>query len=74
MGYMKSIGSERMSGELGWVAFIGGLLIAAALLFGVIANRRRSDHDRRRTEEGTKALYAKMDRQDKVSDPDPEKF
>ena len=63
-----------MPGGLGTIAFVGGILIALALLFGVISNRRRSNADRRRTEEGTKNLYSKMDRQDKVSDPDPTNF
>ena len=63
-----------MGGGLGWIALIGGVLIAIALAFGVVANRRRSSADRRRTEEGTQRLYRDMDRQDQVSDPDPEKF
>lgn len=57
---------------IGLVALVGGFLIAAALIFGVIMNNRRSKADRHRTEDGTKNLYASIDRQDKASDPDPE--
>ena len=60
--------------DLGMVAAIGGFLLAAVILYGVITNRRRSNADRRRTEEATKDLYARVDRQDKVNDPDPAKY
>ena len=61
-------------GGIGMVAAIGGILIAAVLVFAVISNRRRSNADRRRTEEATHNLYRKMDREDQASDPDPKNF
>jgi hypothetical protein len=57
--------------NIGTVAAIGGLLLAVVLLYAVISNMRRSQSDVRRTEEATKDLYARVDRQDKVTDPDP---
>ena len=63
-----------MSGSLGMTAAIGGFLLALVLLYAVLRNRQRSDADRRRTEEATKDLYARTDRQDKVSDPDPKTY
>lgn len=63
-----------MGGSLGLTALIGGILIAAVLVFATIANRRRSNADRRRTEEGTRALYREVDRQDQASDPDQKRF
>jgi len=60
--------------DLGWVAAIGGTVLAIAILFGLFRNRRRTDADRQRTEEATRNLYARSDREDKVSDPDPAKF
>ena len=59
---------------IGIVAAIGAILLAIVLLFAVIANKRRTKNDVRRTEEATKDLYARVDRQDKVSDPDPKNF
>ena len=59
---------------IGLTGIIGGLLLAAVLLFAALANRRRTRSDVRRTEEATKDLYARVDRQDKVSDPDKGKF
>ena len=60
--------------DLGWVAAIGGAVLAIAILYGLLRNRRRTDADRQRTEEATRNLYARSDREDKVSDPDPAKF
>jgi hypothetical protein len=60
--------------DLGWVAAIGGAVLAIAILYGLLRNRRRTDADRQRTEEATRTLYARSDREDKVSDPDPAKF
>jgi hypothetical protein len=57
--------------NIGTVAAIGGLLLAVVLLYAVISNMRRSQSDVRRTEEATKDLYARVDRQDKITDPDP---
>ena len=53
-----------MGGGIGWTAAIGGLVLAAVLLFAVIANRRRSRAAQRRTEEATRDLYARIDRDD----------
>ena len=58
----------------GLIAAIGGIVLAAVLLYAVIMNRRRSRADEQRTEEATKDLYARVDREDKVSDPDPTNF
>ena len=58
----------------GIVAAIGGLILAAVLLWAVMKNRQRSAGDVRRTEEATRDLYVKVDREDKVSDPDPKSF
>ncbi len=58
---------------IGTIAAIGGFLLALVLLYAVISNRRRSSADVRRTEEATKDLYARVDRQDQISDPDPKR-
>ena len=59
---------------IGLVAAIGGLILAAVLLYAVFANRRRSANDERRTEEGARALKLEIDREDKITDPDPKTF
>jgi hypothetical protein len=56
---------------IGTIAAIGGLLLALVLLYVVISNSRRTRSDVRRTEEATKDLYARVDRQDQITDPDP---
>ena len=56
---------------MGTVAAIGGIVLALVLLYAVMKNRQRSAADIQRTEEATKDLYARVDRQDKISDPDP---
>jgi len=61
-------------GSLGWVALVGGLLIAAVLVWAVISNRRRSNADRRRTQDATHNLYKEMDREDQRSDPDRKQY
>ncbi len=63
-----------MGGSLGLTAAIGGFLLVIAIAYAVIRNRQRTPSDKRRTEEATKELYARTDRQDKISDPDPAKF
>ena len=55
---------------IGIIAAIGGFLLALVLLYAVISNARRSRSERRRTEEATKDLYARVDRQDQASDPE----
>jgi len=60
--------------DLGMIAAIGGTLLVIVLVFAIIRNQRRSDADRRRTEEATRNLYARTDREDKASDPDPAKY
>ena len=59
---------------IGSVAAIGGLLLAIVLLWAMLANKRRTRSDVRRTEEATKDLYARVDRQDQVTDPDNKNF
>ena len=54
---------------IGLTAAIGGFLLAAVLLYAVLANRRRSRADVQRTEAATKDLYARVDREDKQTDP-----
>ena len=59
---------------IGTVAAIGGVLLAIVLLWATLKNRKRTDADVRRTNEATRDLYAKVDREDKASDPDPKSF
>ena len=59
---------------IGTVAAIGGILLAIVLLWATLKNRRRTDADVQRTNEATRDLYAKVDREDKASDPDPKSF
>ena len=59
---------------IGTIAAIGGFLLAFVLLYAAISNRQRTGSDVRRTEEATKDLYARVDRQDQVSDPDPKPY
>lgn len=59
---------------MGMIAAIGGLVLAAILLWAVMRNRQRTSADVRRTEEATRSLHQQMDRQDKVTDPDPGRF
>jgi heme oxygenase len=58
---------------MGIVAIVGGALLGAALLFGIITNKRRSAAEKERTQQATKELYKTVDREDKVTDPDLEK-
>ena len=59
---------------IGTVAAFGGVVLALVILFAIIANRRRSANDVRRTEEATHALHEQIDREDKISDPDPKRY
>jgi len=59
-----------MGGSIGMTAAIGGFLLAIVLLYAVIRNARRTDRDRQRTEEATRDLYARTERQDQKTDPD----
>lgn len=59
---------------IGTVAAVGGFLLAVVLLYAVISNAKRRRSDVRRTEEATKDLYARVDRQDQVSDPDKQVY
>ena len=63
-----------MSGSIGLTAAIGGFLLLIVIIYAWLRNQRRSDADRRRTEEATKDLYARVDRQDQANDPDPKSF
>jgi hypothetical protein len=60
--------------DLGVVAAIGGAVLAIAIIYAIFRNQRRTDADRQRTEEATRNLYARSDREDKASDPDLAKF
>jgi len=59
---------------MGTVAAIGGIILAIVLLWAMLRNRQRTPSDVRRTEEATRALHQQIDRQDKVTDPDPGRF
>jgi len=63
-----------MGGEVGLLAIVGGLLLAAVLAWAAWRNRARSGRDRHRTEAATHDLYREIDRQDQASDPDPKRF
>jgi hypothetical protein len=56
---------------IGIVAAFGGIILAGVLLWAMLRNRQRTPEDRRRTEEATLALRTSIDRQDKITDPDP---
>jgi hypothetical protein len=59
---------------IGLAAAIGGFVLAAVLLWAVLRNRQRTPADRQRTEEATRRLHQEVDRQDKVTDPDPARY
>ena len=63
-----------MGGGLGLVAAIGGVLLVLVLAYAILRNRQRSSADIQRTEQATKDLYARTDRQDQASDPDRKDF
>ena len=42
---------------LGWVAFFGVVLLAAAFAYGLMRNRSRSRREKARTEAATNAQY-----------------
>jgi hypothetical protein len=68
-GFVTEIG-----GSLGLVAAIGGVLIVIVLVYAILRNRQRTPREEARTEQATKDLYARTDRQDQASDPDPKDF
>ncbi len=63
-----------MGGSLGLVSAIGGVLIVLALVYAIMRTRSRSSGEEARTEQATRDLYARTDRQDQASDPDPKDF
>ena len=63
-----------MGGSIGLTAAIGGFLLLAVIIYAWARNRGRTNADRQRTEEATKDLYARVDRQDQERDPDPAKY
>jgi len=63
-----------MPDGIGLMAMIGGIALAAVLLFAVLTNRRRSPAAEKWTEQKTHDLYKKIDREDKATDPDPNTF
>jgi hypothetical protein len=54
-----------MSGT-GWILIdiVGPLLLAAILIWAIVSNRRRSRKERERSEEATRELYQKIDREE----------
>lgn len=54
---------------MGPMALIGGFVLVIFLIFGIVSNRRRSRSQVGRTEEGTKDLYARIDRREGATDP-----
>ena len=63
-----------MGGSLGLTAAIGGVLLVIVFVYAIMRNRQRTPREEARTEQATKDLYARTDRQDKISDPDPKDF
>ncbi|WP_162875430.1 hypothetical protein [Sphingomonas crusticola] len=62
---------SEVGGSLGLVAAIGGVLILIVLIYAIMRNRQRTPREEARTEQATRDLYARTDRQDQASDPDP---
>ena len=56
--------TSQISGIWGWVPFIGGLILAAVLLFAVITNRRQPRDEIDRSERGARELREQIDRED----------
>jgi hypothetical protein len=54
----------------GVIIAAAGFLFVAVLLYATVMNRWRSPSDERRSEEAAKDLYARIDREEKISDPD----
>jgi hypothetical protein len=56
---------KLMSGT-GWILIdiVGPLLLAAILIWAIVSNRRRSRKERERSEEATRELYQKIDREE----------
>jgi hypothetical protein len=57
----------KMGSAIGWAAAIGGVILALALLYAVL-NNRRSAAQKRLTEEATRDLYAESDRNSRAID------
>jgi hypothetical protein len=49
----------------GLATIVGPVLLFAALIYGVVMYRRRSLSQKRMSEEGTRDLYRKADRQER---------
>ena len=60
-----------MDGALGLTAFLGGLFLAAVLLFAMLRNKRRTPAQKARTEAGTRDLYAAEDARAKDDEATP---
>lgn len=54
----------------GVIVAVIGFVFVAVLLYATAMNRRHNRSDEQRTEEATKDLYARIDREEKISDPD----
>lgn len=52
----------------GVMTIVGPILLGLALIYAILANRRRSAADRRRTEEATRELYREEDRAEKAGE------
>lgn len=52
----------------GLMTIIGPILLAAVILWAVLANRSRSRAEKQRSETATRDLYKSIDRQDKATD------
>lgn len=59
---------------IGTVAAIGGILLALVLLYVLFQQRKRTAAQIAGSERATHDLYAQIDAQDKVTDPDPKTF
>jgi len=54
----------------GVIVAVIGFVFVAVLLYATLMNRRRSREDEQRTEEATKDLYVRIDRDERIGDPD----
>jgi len=61
---------RRVAMNSGVIVAVIGFVFVAVLLYATAMNRRHNRSDEQRTEEATKDLYARIDREEKISDPD----
>jgi hypothetical protein len=54
---------DLIDGGQGWVALVGGLLLAAVLLWAMLRNKSQPRDAERRADEGAARLRAELDRE-----------